>query len=68
MKRFLAWLIVPGLALSISACDKKERVPLPRVGAGEVKQQAKEAVGALENAAKKKDEFIAAAENDMPAR
>ena len=61
-----SWLIVLGLAIGISACDKKEGVPLPKTGAGEVKQQAKEAVGAVENAAKKeKDEFVAAAENDM---
>ena len=48
MNRLLSWLIVLGLAVGISACDKKERVPLPKTGAGEVKQQAKEAVGAVE--------------------
>ena len=66
MNRLLSWLIVLGLAVGLSACDKKEGVPLPKIGAGEVKQQAKEAVGAVENAAKKeKDEFIAAVENDV---
>lgn len=66
MNRLLSWLIVLGLAVGISACDKKEKVPLPKTGAGEVKQQAKEAVGAVENAAKKeKDEFVAAVENDV---
>ena len=66
MNRLLSWLIVLGLAVGISACDKKEGVPLPKTGAGEVKQQAKEAVGAVGNAAKKeKDEFVAAVENDM---
>jgi hypothetical protein len=53
MNLLLSWLIVPGLAVGISACDKKEGVPLPKTGAGEVKQQAKEAVGAVKNAAKK---------------
>jgi hypothetical protein len=67
MNRLLSWLIVLGLALGISACDKKEGVPLPKTGAGEVKQQAKEVVGAVENAAKQeKDEFVAAMENDVP--
>lgn len=66
MNRLLSWLIVPGLAVGISACDKKERVPLPKTGAGEVKQQAREPVGAVENAAKKeKNEFVATVENDM---
>ena len=65
MNRLLSWLIVLGLAVGISACDKKEGV-LPKTAAGEVKQQAKEAVGAVENAAKKeKDEFVATVENDM---
>jgi hypothetical protein len=53
MNRLLSWLIVLGLAVGISACDKKEGVPLPKTGTGELKQQAKEAVGAVENAAKK---------------
>lgn len=43
MNRLLSWLIVLGLALGISACAKKDGVPLPRTGAGEIKQQAKEA-------------------------
>jgi hypothetical protein len=65
MNRLLSWLIVLALAAGISACDKKEGVPLPKTGAREVEQQAGEAVGAVENAAKKeKDEFVAAAEND----
>ncbi len=47
MNRLLSWLIVLGLAVGISACDKKEGVPMPKTGAREVKQQAKEAVGAV---------------------
>lgn len=66
MNRLLLWLIVLGLVLGISACDKREGIPLPRIGAGEVKQQAREAAGAVENAAKKeKDQFVAAVENDV---
>ena len=66
MSRLLSWLIVLGLAVGISACDKKEGMPLPKTGAGEVKQQAKETVAAVENAAKKeKDEFVATVENDV---
>jgi hypothetical protein len=37
MNRLLSWLIVLGLAVGISACDKKEGVPMPKTGAGEVK-------------------------------
>jgi hypothetical protein len=48
MNRPLSWLIVLGLTVGISACDKKEGVPLPKTDAGEVKQQAKEPVGAVE--------------------
>jgi hypothetical protein len=44
MNRFLSCLIALGLAVGISACDKKERMPLPKTGASEVKQQAKEAL------------------------
>lgn len=40
MNRLLAWLIVLGLATGLSACDKKEKVPLPKMAAGEIKQQA----------------------------
>ncbi len=66
MNRLLSWLIVLGLAAGFSACDKKERVPLPKTGGGEVKQQAREAVGAVQNATKKeKDEFVAAAESEV---
>ena len=48
MNRPLTWLIVLGLTVGISACDKKEGVPLPKTDAREVKQQAKEPVGAAE--------------------
>ncbi len=66
MNRFLSWLIVLGLAAGFSACDKKEGVPLPKTGGGEVTQQAKEVVGAVQNATKKeKDEFVAAVENEV---
>jgi predicted amino acid racemase len=66
MNRLLSCLIVLGLATGLSACDKKEKVPLPKMAAGDIKQQAKLAVGAVENAAKKeKDEFVAAVENDV---
>jgi len=44
MKRVLSWLIALELVLGIAACDKKERVPLPKTGASEVKQQAKEVI------------------------
>lgn len=65
MNRLLSWSIVLALAVGISACDKKEGVPLPKTGAGGVQQQAREVVGAVENATKKeKDEFVAAVEND----
>ena len=68
MNRLLLWLLVTGLAASISACDKTEVTPLPRTGAGEVKQQAREAAGAVQNAAiKEKDAFVAAVENDVQA-
>jgi predicted small lipoprotein YifL len=43
MNRLLSWLIVLGLAAGLAACDKKERVPLPKVGTAEVEQHAKEA-------------------------
>ena len=66
MNRLLSWLIVLGLAAGFSACDKKEAVPLPKTGGGEVKQQAKEAVGAVQDATKKeKDEFVATVENEV---
>jgi hypothetical protein len=66
MNRLLSWLIVLALAAAVSACDKKEGVPLPKTGAGEGKQQAKDAIGAMEYAAKKeKDEFVAAVDNDV---
>lgn len=42
MNRPLSWLLVLGLTVGISACDKKEGVPLPKTDAGEVKQQAKD--------------------------
>ena len=48
MNRPLSWLIVVGLAVGICACDKKDGVPMPKTGTGEVKRQAKEAVGAAE--------------------
>ena len=65
----LSWLIVLGLVTAgISACDKTEVTPLPKIGAGEVKQQASEAVGAVQNAAtKEKDAFVATVENDVQA-
>lgn len=44
MNRLSLRLVVLGLVAAMAACDKKERVPLPRTGAGEVKQQAKEAI------------------------
>ena len=66
MNRLLSWLIVLGLASGMSACDRHDGVPLPRTGAGEVKQQAKELVGAVENTAKEdKDQFVAAVQNDV---
>lgn len=66
MNRLLSLLIVLGLATGLSACDKQEKAPLPKMAAGEIQQQAKQAVGAVENAAKKeKDEFVAAVENDV---
>lgn len=62
MKRLLSWLIVLGLASGISSCDKMEGVLLPKTGAGEVRQQAKELVGAIKNTAKEdKVQFVAAA-------
>jgi len=54
MTRAWSWLIVLALVLGISACDKKRGVPLPRTGAGEVKQQATPAVGA-QNAVNKEN-------------
>jgi predicted small lipoprotein YifL len=39
MKRVLSWLIALGLVLGISACEKKESVPLPKTGASEFQQQ-----------------------------
>ena len=48
MNRPLSWLIVLGLTVGISACDKKEKVPLPKTDAREIKQHAKEPVGAVE--------------------
>jgi hypothetical protein len=53
MNRLLSCAIVLGLTAGLSACDKKERMPLPRTAAGEIKQQAKEAVGAVEDSTKK---------------
>jgi len=47
MNRPLSWLLVLGLTVGISACDKKVGVPLPKTDAGEVKQLAKEPVGAV---------------------
>ena len=68
MNRLLSWLLVPGLAAGISACDKTQVAPLPKMGAAEVKQQASEAVGTVQNAAvKEKDAFVAAVENDVQA-
>lgn len=56
MKRLIAWLIALGLAAGLAACDKKEKVPLPRTATGEVKQQAKAAPGAVQDAAKKEED------------
>ena len=33
MNRLLSWLIVLGLIAGLSACDKKEGVPLPKIPA-----------------------------------
>jgi hypothetical protein len=51
MNRLLLWLIILGLGLGISACDKKETVPLPKTGAAEAKQQAKDRLDATNGAA-----------------
>jgi hypothetical protein len=40
MNRVLLWWIVLSLALGLSACDKREKAPLPKIGAGEVEQPA----------------------------
>lgn len=48
MRRLSSCLIVLGLAVAISACDKREWLPTPKTGAGEVEQQAKEPVGAVD--------------------
>ena len=52
MQRVMSCLIVLGLVLDISACDKKERVPLPKTDAGKVEQKSREAVAAAGNVAK----------------
>jgi hypothetical protein len=48
MNRLLSCLIIVGLVVAISACDKREWMPTPKTGAGEVNQKAKEPVGAVE--------------------
>jgi hypothetical protein len=46
-----SWLpIVLGLALSVSACDKRGALPLPHVGAGEAKKEDAKAPGAAASA------------------
>jgi hypothetical protein len=65
MKRLFS-LIVLGLSVGLSACNKLDEVPLPKVGSGEAKQEPKAVVGAVESAAKKeRDEFVAAVEKDL---
>jgi hypothetical protein len=51
LNRLIWCLIVPGLTAGLAACDKKERVPLPKTDAGEIRQVAVAAVGVLESAA-----------------
>jgi hypothetical protein len=45
MKSVLSWLIALGLISGISACEKKERVPLPKTGASEIQKEGEEEVG-----------------------
>jgi hypothetical protein len=48
MNRLLSCLIVVGLVAAISACDKRDWMPTPKTGAGEVKQKVEEPVGAVD--------------------
>lgn len=64
--KLLFSLVFLGLFVGLTACKKLDDMPLPKVGSGEAKQEAKELVGTVESAAKKeKDEFVAAMDKDL---
>ena len=70
MNRFLVVLLAAllGLVLAVSACQKKEEKAPPKVSSEDVKNEAKEAVGAAaEYAKQERDEFVNKAQKDMDA-
>jgi predicted nucleic acid-binding Zn-ribbon protein len=64
--KLLFSLVFLGLSVGLSACKRLDEVPLPKLGSGETKQEAKAVVDGVESAAKKeKDEFVAAMDKDL---
>jgi Skp family chaperone for outer membrane proteins len=64
--RLLFSLVFLGLLVALTACKRLDEAPLPKVGAGEAKQEPKAVVAGVAAAAKtERDDFVAAMDKEL---